>query len=516
MLRDVQPKAFSKTDLEVFDKLVLRDDPLRLALEAIDFGAIRRTLAEFYHPDEGRSAVDPVLLIKLELLMFRDRLSDRGVMQRARTDLAYRFFLGLSADDFLPDPSLLSRFRTRLKEDGFRKVFDEILRQAKQAGFLKSRLRLTDSTHVIGDAAAPGVMTLLAQSRDRVLDAAAEFAPQLIADAREQLQALRIRTEQVTPAARLEARMVFCRELLDDLKQLAVPTGDKDNQSWQKLEATRFVLEKIVAEASDPRLSDRTRSVVDSDLRRGKHGDFYDGYRVSMMMDADSELITHICVTPANSDEASLIPGMLRSEYTALQTHVEAVSIDGVGFDGPVLRELQDPEDLHVKVIVPPKAEPETKLFTAEDFPEAADGQHVTCPQGEQSKYRQRDEAGHVTIHRFESSTCAGCPLLTQCMAKAPEQFGRSVRKNDYTQEYAAARQFATTEEYKAVRREHPKIERKQGELVLRHDCRRARYRGRERVGRQMILGTIAVNVKRFVKLVGRLFVSPRALLAAH
>jgi len=62
-------------------------------------------------------------------------------------------------------------------------------------------------------------------------------------------------------------------------------------------------------------------------------------------------------------------------------------------------------------------------------------------------------------------------------------------------------RQRAATEEYAAVKREHPKVERRLGELINRHDGRRARYRGLGRVLVQQIMGAITANMKRMLRL---------------
>ncbi len=55
--------------------------------------------------------------------------------------------------------------------------------------------------------------------------------------------------------------------------------------------------------------------------------------------------------------------------------------------------------------------------------------------------------------------------------------------------------------QHAAVRREHPKIERKLSELVRRHGARRARYRGLARVLCGQLLAAMAANVKRIVYL---------------
>ena len=90
--------------------------------------------------------------------------------------------------------------------------------------------------------------------------------------------------------------------------------------------------------------------------------------------------------------------------------------------------------------------------------------------------------------------------MRAQCV-KPDAQRGRTVIKSDYEAQYQRARQRAQTAAYQAVRREHPRIERKLAELVRWHAGRRVRYRGRLKVKIQYVLTALVVNCKRMVKL---------------
>jgi uncharacterized protein YdbL (DUF1318 family) len=48
-----------------------------------------------------------------------------------------------------------------------------------------------------------------------------------------------------------------------------------------------------------PKANRKTLSVHDPEARRGKHGEFYEGYLTDILMDADSEIITQINVLEA-------------------------------------------------------------------------------------------------------------------------------------------------------------------------------------------------------------------------
>jgi hypothetical protein len=57
----------------------------RRADARVDFLALRQSI-EHHFSLEGRPAVEPILCLKLELIMFHDGLSDRQVFAKVKTD----------------------------------------------------------------------------------------------------------------------------------------------------------------------------------------------------------------------------------------------------------------------------------------------------------------------------------------------------------------------------------------------------------------------------------------------
>lgn len=88
------------------------------------------------------------------------------------------------------------------------------------------------------------------------------------------------------------------------------------------------------------------------------------------------------------------------------------ISIDGAGYQGAVLRELEDPEGLALDAYVPPRRDPPRETFGPEDFAEDREQGKVTCPAGHTSQYHQRDEQRTGSIYRFTRDTCESCLLL--------------------------------------------------------------------------------------------------------
>lgn len=506
MLKETYYRPPTELDGLIFEKLVPADHYLRKVKALIDFERYRDTLASCYSPDEGRPADDPVLMVKLEFLEFHYNLSDRQVIAHTQVNVAFRYFLDLSIDSTLPHPSLLTVFRRRLRAQKHEHLLQALVGQAREQGLVKDRLRLKDATHVIANIAIPSTIRLVAETRDKLLQAIQPTHPARVAAEQTRATALRDATADLADAERLLQRVNHLREIVTwadtlstDPAQWAVAAPQVQQAFGEALALAHHVL----ADREQPEAGDKVVSVHDPAARLGKHGDYYHGYLLDVAMDADSELITAVNVIPANGDETVDAQVLITQEEAAQGNDVQALSIDGIGFRGKRLREWQDPQGLNLEVFVPPPPLPEpTSYFTSHDFATEDEGECVRCPaeQATTRRYRTSNDSGWQ--YQFRRATCAPCPLLARCMARLPQHNGRVVVKNDYQAEYAAARQKAQTPEYAKVRQQHPAIERKLAELVRVHRLRWARYRKQARVRIQALLTAFVVNIKRMVHLI--------------
>jgi transposase len=490
----------------VFTQLVPADHYLRRLKAVVDFTAFRALVADCYAAELGRPGLDPVVLLKLLLLQQHYGWSDAGVLQQAQVNVALRFFLDWSLTTTPPDPSLLTVFRQRLGLARWQRILQELVRQARGAGLVKDRLRLKDATHVIAHIAVPATLQLVAQTRDQLLRAAEPFAAAEVAAHRQAAAELRAATRDQPNDVRLLRRVEHLRALVawgtawqERLDLGAPPVAVAVYEAF----ATALDLARKVLQDRTPKVPDQLRSLTDPEARRSKHGAYYDGYLLDVLLDADSELITARDVLPANGDEAVNAAALLAQEEQAQGNDIAALSIDSIGFNGPVLQALSEaPDGPHVTVYVPPKPDwsRTPDLFQPQDFTLNEAGDELTCPGGETTRTRYRDAKDHAWRYHFRAAQCRACPLRAQCVT-AKNKSGRQVSQNDYQAQYDAARQRATTDDYQQVRKVHPAIERKLNELVRWHDGRRVRYRGRCRGQVQYLILAVVVNCKRIVRL---------------
>jgi hypothetical protein len=60
----------------------------------------------------------------------------------------YDRLLGQRAEELPPDHTVLCCFRERLEAEGFQRLFDQVVEQARVQGLMSDRLHIIDSAHM--------------------------------------------------------------------------------------------------------------------------------------------------------------------------------------------------------------------------------------------------------------------------------------------------------------------------------------------------------------------------------
>ncbi len=95
MLRTPPPQTFPP-ETHSLDERVSKNHLVRQVDAALDFEFIRELVAPLYCHNNGRPAIDPVMLIKMMLLGYLFGIpSERRLVQEIQVNVAYRWFLRL-------------------------------------------------------------------------------------------------------------------------------------------------------------------------------------------------------------------------------------------------------------------------------------------------------------------------------------------------------------------------------------------------------------------------------------
>jgi transposase len=146
-----QPALFQMVDLEA---LVPADHRLRKIDAVLDLRFVHDAVSECYSRARGRPSIDPELALRMMLLGTLYNLSDRELCQEIGMHVGMRWFCRLNLHDPVPDHSTLSRLRNeRWVESGlFDRLFDEVVRQCSEAGFVSGRHLSVDGTQITANA----------------------------------------------------------------------------------------------------------------------------------------------------------------------------------------------------------------------------------------------------------------------------------------------------------------------------------------------------------------------------
>jgi hypothetical protein len=309
----------------------------------------------------------------------------------------------------------------------------------------------------------------VAQTREQLLTAAERVAGREVAAHRAQVEVVRAATADLSEEQRLLARVTHWRELVgggEQWQQRVWEAAARAQPLGSEAPAVAFAaaleLAHEVLTDREPGAQDKLRSLGDPEVRTGKHGDYYEGYVLDVSMDAASEWLCALDVLPANAEEAANATQWIAREEHAHGNEVASLSIDRIGYRGDVLAALSDAADgPPLTVSVPPIdwTVPAPELFQPEVFPLTATRNEVRCPGGATTRIRQRTKGGHGGRFSCLPAQCQPGPLRAQCLQPSPKR-GRSITKNAYEAQDHAVQQRTQTVEYRAVRREHPRIER--------------------------------------------------------
>ena len=139
------------------EKRVRSNNPLRAVKTAIDFGFVRKRVAGFYGKD-GHESEDPIVILKLMLLLFMDNVSsERELMRIVGERLDYLWFLDFDLDEEIPNHSVLSKARKRWGTEVFEEVFIATVQQCVEAGLVEGKKIHMDGSLIDANASMDSI-----------------------------------------------------------------------------------------------------------------------------------------------------------------------------------------------------------------------------------------------------------------------------------------------------------------------------------------------------------------------
>ncbi len=141
-----------KNDCMIFstiEQLVPQTHLVRKLEKTINWSFIYPLVKALYS-DIGRPSIDPVVLFKMIFINYLFGINSmRKTCEEIKVNLAYRWFLGISIDDEVPNYSTWSQnyIRRYNSSEVFDEIFKKIIQQAIRYGFVDVESIYGDSTH---------------------------------------------------------------------------------------------------------------------------------------------------------------------------------------------------------------------------------------------------------------------------------------------------------------------------------------------------------------------------------
>lgn len=501
------------TDMEVLQaweqKPIVPENSLYYGLSQAD-EIFRDELFADTYSFSGRPSIPPSRLIKVLLLQFYDKVSDREAENRALYDLRWKVALGVSVGESGFDYSALSRFRARLllhKKE--RAAFEEILGAAIAKGLLpgNSAKQIVDSTYVLGAGAVQDTYTLIRMAVRKLLKAVGQridipaLLPKPLNLDYQSRKKPKINWED--PAERNKLLNELYEDSLNIIDAVDKLKLNKQEQELRDILATVAVQD--IEQQADGTVKikkgvakDRVISTTDPQMRHGRKSSarLFDGYKTHTAIESENNFITGIEITPGNAhDSEALAPLLEKQPETQKPDKILCDMAYGTG------KNREDIANRQIKLICPvPTDSGRNGCFPKSAFKIDLDAQTCQCPAGKLSAEKIYDKkTNQLKVFVFTPEQCQDCPFLSQCTKSKKGR--RTVTVNQYEKYIQEARAFQKTEEFQNEYPERSKIERKQAEMV-HHGLRQARYIGKAKVYLQSLLIGAMVNFKRYWKLI--------------
>ena len=398
---------------------VRSSNPLRAIKRAIDFSFVRGRVASFYGKD-GHESEDPIVIMKLMLLLFMDDVSsERELMRIVGERLDYLWFLDFDLDDEIPNHSVLSKARKRWGGEIFEELFVATVVQCVEAGLVDGQKIHMDGSFIEANA-----------SRESVR----KGPPELI--------------EALRQVYRGQA------DKLDEPDDEGVPRSRKAVATVSATDPDAAVARKM--KGDPPRLRYKNHRAVDDQCG----------------------VITAMETTAGNVPENQKLMPLVEQHERNTKQEVDTIVADAQYGTNDNFAECQQRQiRSHMKDLRSTFRNDAAKrgIFKESDFRYEEETHTYVCPAGERLKAQKTVDRGFY-IFKSDAKVCRQCPLRVQCLKS--KKHVRTLKRHVAHEAIQRARAESHSGWAKRDRRRRQHLmEGSFADATNRHGFKRARWR---------------------------------------
>lgn len=452
----------TQTEMLCIEDCVPKEHLLRKIDAAVDFNKLYTFVEDLYCADNGRRSVDPVVLFKMVLIQHLYGLpSLRRTADEVSMNMAYRWFLGYGLNETTPHFSTVSyNFRHRFTTETIDKIFNWILDEIAEAGYLKPEAVFIDGTHIKANA------NTKKQTKEEIPVAAKRYADELMQE------------------VNLDREKHGKKPFDDDSPKSG--GKKKDNTSKKKLARRKKEAKKRTV----------TKSTTDPDCGlfvKGEHKRVF-AYEAHTACDKNGFILEAV-VTAGNVHDSVAFDDVYDS-LVEKYPEIETIVADSAYKTPHICKKVFDDNRVLSTAYKRPMTMKGGHKWWKYVYDEYYD--YVICPEYQVLNYSTTNRDGYRE-YKSNPSVCANCPTRELCTKSKDcvKVVSRHIWK-DYEELAEDVRHTPKYQELYKMRKE--KIERVFADAKEKHAMRYTPYTGLAQVSNWVRLKFAAMNLKKLAK----------------
>lgn len=406
----------------------------------------------------GKPSIPPLVLFKMLIINYMFGINSmRKTCEECEVNMAYRWYLGLSIDDKIPNYSTWSQnyIRRYRNTEIFKTIFKKILKQAKEYKMLNMKTVFGDGTHQKASA-----------NKNKYEDLEVE----------------------------IEAKS-YDEELLKEINEVRTKLNKKPFESIEKIE--KDFDEKTGQEIEVKKKKNIKSSTTDPDSGYYHKGEHEKCFAYSHQAFSDENGFVLACSTnPGNMHDSVAFDGVYEELMDDYKEEIDNVCLDS-GYNTPsICKKIED--DTAKEALMPysrPKGRKDKKIFNKKEYEYNKELDCYVCPSGEILELKTVDKQGYK-IYKSNKRSCLTCPLKEKCTKSKNSQ--KVITRHIWQDKKDEVNKKRYEDLFK---KEYPKrkqtVERIFADCKEQHGLRFTRVRGLEKNSNQALLIFSCHNLKK-------------------
>jgi hypothetical protein len=470
--------------MDLYNLIIPADNMLRKINDLVDFSFVYDELKDNYCLDNGRNAIDPIRMFKYLLLKTIHDLSDVDIVERSKYDMSFKYFLDMTPEESVIEPSSLTKFRKLRLQDV--KLLDLLINKtveiAIEKEIIKSKSIIVDATHT---KARYNQMTPkeVLMDRSKKLRKAVYQVDETMKE--------KFPAKTITDV--LEDEITYSQELIQVIEK------EENLIQYPKVKEQLNLLKETVADDID-----RLQSSKDEDARVGhKSADSaFFGYKTHLAL-SEERIITAAVITTGEKNDGKQLQTLIEKSKEA-GIKVETVIGDAAYSEKDNIIYTAE-NDIKLVAKLNPNITQGTRQ-KEDEFQFNKDAGMYVCKAGhmairKEKKNRSKEKKNPRDTYYFDIKKCKVCPFREGCYKDGAKSKTYNVTiKSD---EHQGQANFQESDYFKEKSKERYKIEAKNSELKHRHGYNVSLSSGLVGMELQGAMAIFTVNLKRILKLLG-------------